>query len=193
MILSLLSLGLAVLAAYLIGSFPTGILVARLAGWRDPRERDSGHTGALNSYREGGPLAFLIVAVIDILKGVLAVALAGFISSHFWAVPLAGAAAIAGHNWPVYTRFRGGMGLSTAAGAVGSHCIPIVLAGMVLWVLLNALIRHPQRAMALTMLAIPPGLLLARVPNQIVWLGVLCAAVVFIRHLADWNRRYTNV
>jgi glycerol-3-phosphate acyltransferase PlsY len=187
-----LLLGLAILVAYLIGSFPTGVVMARLLGWPDPRERDSGHTGALNTYRAGGLLAFLTVALIDIAKGVLAVLLASYISTHPWAVPLSGAAAIAGHNWPIYIRFRGGMGLATAAGAVGSHSFLIVLAGIAVWFLLNAIIHHRQRAMALTMLTIPPGLWLLKVSVQTFWLGTLCAAVVFARHLADWQRHYDH-
>lgn len=184
------SSALAILGAYLIGSFPTGVVIARLLGWNDPRERNSGHTGALNMYRTGGPLAFLVVALIDILKGVAVVLLAGIISPHPWTVPLAGAAAVVGHNWPIYTRFQGGMGLSTAAGVVGTHAVLIVLFGIALWFLLNRIIHHRQRSMTLTMLAVPPGLWLLKANAQAFWLGTLCATVVFVRHLSEWRRHY---
>ena len=102
--------------AYVLGTFPTAILVGRRRGL-DPTKEGSGNPGATNMYRVAGKKAGVIVLVGDIAKGVIP-ALIG------WAVdgrPLAfacWAAAVVGHVFPVFRRFRGGKGVATAGGGV---------------------------------------------------------------------------
>lgn len=105
-------------AAYLLGSLPTAYLIVRWARGRDIRALESGSVGALNAFRATGAgwIGWCVLAA-DLLKGVLAVALAGPGASTLLQSVLA-AAAVAGHNWPVWLRGRGGKGLATAAGAL---------------------------------------------------------------------------
>ncbi|HEC22044.1 MAG TPA: glycerol-3-phosphate acyltransferase, partial [Chloroflexi bacterium] len=110
-----------VVAGYLLGSIPTGVLLARLFGWPDPRTHGSGHIGGLNSLRGGGLVAGVLVALGDLAKGFAAVWLAEHLSPGPWAIPLGGVAAVIGHNWPVWLGFSGGMGLATAGGAVAER------------------------------------------------------------------------
>lgn len=107
-----------VVAAYLLGSLPTAYLLVRWARRGDLRTMESGSVGALNAFRATG--AGWIgwgVLTADVLKGVLAVALAGAGASTILQAVLA-AAAVAGHNWPVWLHGKGGKGLATAAGAL---------------------------------------------------------------------------
>ncbi len=107
----------AVLSGYLVGAIPFAWLAGRIWTRIDLREVGSGNVGAANVARISGPLAALAVAVLDATKGAAAVALAGWISSSGHAAPLAGVAAVVGHVYPVWLRFRGGKGVATTAGA----------------------------------------------------------------------------
>jgi glycerol-3-phosphate acyltransferase PlsY len=115
---------LLVLAAYLIGAIPFGFLVARWAGGIDIRTVGSGNIGATNVGRVLGFRFFVLVFVLDLLKGLvptlgfprLAGALAG--QGGTTLAVLVGLATILGHNFPVYLRFRGGKGVATSLGAL---------------------------------------------------------------------------
>lgn len=104
-------------AAYVIGSLPTAFLLVRWVRGADIRSVESGSVGALNAFRAtGAGWVGWTVLVVDVLKGAVAVALAGAGASTSLQAVVA-AAAVAGHNWPVWLRGRGGKGLATAAGA----------------------------------------------------------------------------
>ncbi len=120
---------------YLIGTFPSADLVTRLAtrGRVDIRSTGSGNPGGLNSMRVLGKAWGVVVILLDTAKG----ALAGFVGLAIGdpAAYAAGTAAIAGHVWPVWTRFRGGRGVATAGGSFASvfppfFAIAAVVAGL---------------------------------------------------------------
>lgn len=108
----------ALLLGYLVGSVPSGVLIGRLYGV-DPRQVGSGRTGGTNVYRAAGPKAGLLTAFADAVKGLLVVLL---IRSLFpdapFAAAFAGLAAIVGHNWSVFLKFRGGAGTMTNLGVL---------------------------------------------------------------------------
>src|ERR1700737_3707508 len=104
-----------VLAAYLIGSIPFALLLARRWG-ADLRRVGSGNLGAANVLRASGATAGLLVAALDIGKGALSVTLARHLSDQAAAPAAAGLAAIVGHVYPMLLRFRGGKGVATACG-----------------------------------------------------------------------------
>lgn len=109
-------------AAYLLGTFPTAVLVGRRLGF-DPTVEGSGNPGASNTTRVGGMRAGAVVLLGDLGKGVLAAGLGFAAGDRTWAW-LAGAAAVAGHMFPATRSFRGGKGVATAAG-VGLVCAPL--------------------------------------------------------------------
>ena len=182
------SIALAALAGYLLGSIPTGVLLARLFGWPDPRQHGSGHTGGLNSYRGGGIGALLLVAIGDVMKGIGAVLLAHLLTPDPWAAAAAGVAAIAGHNWPVWLGFRGGMGLATGAGVMALIYAPSVLIAGALWLALRLAIRHSPRASVIMAGLTPPGAYLAGARGVALFALVGCCLLILLRHLKDWNR-----
>ncbi len=117
-------LGLVVLA-YLIGSIPTGLLVARAMGGPDPRRSGSGNLGTANLYRLLGRQAGALTLLGDVVKGTLPVMLALSWLSPLgpWqegAVAVVGAAAVLGHVFPLYLRFKGGKGVATTFGVVAA-------------------------------------------------------------------------
>ncbi len=119
-------LGLLILA-YLLGSIPFGLVVARALQGPDPRGLGSGNLGAANLYRQLGLKGGGLTLLGDALKGALPVLLARFwlISPGPWhdaAVALVGAAAVLGHVFPLYLGFKGGKGVATALGVVLALC-----------------------------------------------------------------------
>jgi glycerol-3-phosphate acyltransferase PlsY len=109
----------AALAGYLIGTFPTADLVTRLAtrGKVDIRAVGSGNPGGLNAMKAVGTGWGVVVILIDLLKGVAA-ALVGWLIGDVPGAYAGATAGIAGHIFPVWTRFRGGKGVATSGGAV---------------------------------------------------------------------------
>src|SRR4029077_12065360 len=105
-----------ILAAYLLGSIPFALILARRWGAGDLRHSGSGNLGAANVMRASGVTAGITVAILDMAKGAASVWLAGRLSADGAAPAAAGLAAVVGHIYPVWLRFRGGKGVATACG-----------------------------------------------------------------------------
>src|SRR5437016_14639584 len=107
----------AILLAYFLGAIAVGVILAKLFGGTDVRKSGSGNIGATNVARVVGPLAGVLTLIFDMAKGAGAVLLAEKLSNHSarWMM-IAGIAALAGHCFPVWLKFKGGKGVATAAG-----------------------------------------------------------------------------
>lgn len=104
--------------AYLLGSISWGLIIGRMTRGIDVREHGSGATGMSNVLRSLGPRLAVPVLVLDVSKGVIGVLLARLIIGTPMAEALAGFLVILGHNWPVFSRFRGGRGVTTGVGGL---------------------------------------------------------------------------
>ncbi len=176
---------------YFIGALPTGVLVTRLWGASDVRQAGSGHVGATNVYRQAGLLAAALVTLVDLFKGVAAVGLSLALTGDPWALPVAGAAAVAGHCWSVYIGFRGGMGVATAGGIFMWLLPGGVAIFIAIWVAARALLRHSPRAVIVGLVLGAPLTLWLWPPSPPVTAYTLAAVVVLlIRHVPDFNRKY---
>ncbi len=103
--------------AYLLGSIPTGILLAKAFSDVDPRTQGSGNIGATNVYRTAGKKLGVITLLGDILKGLIPVIVArNALDSYFWVGAVA-LAAFLGHLYPIFLKFKGGKGIATGLGA----------------------------------------------------------------------------
>lgn len=102
--------------AYLLGSIPTAYIAGRLVKGRDIREMGDGNMGAQNAFYELGPRIGVTVGIIDASKGALVILIAQAANLSQIAVLLTGAAAVFGHNWPIFLNLRGGRGESTTIG-----------------------------------------------------------------------------
>ncbi len=112
-----LDIGMVILA-YLIGSISTGYVMGWLLRGIDIRQYGSGRTGGTNALRTLGPVGAAITAAGDVGKSAAAVALAKGLGLAPWVVALAALAAVLGHNYPFYLRFRGGAGVAPTVGAL---------------------------------------------------------------------------
>lgn len=184
-------LALGVVAAYLVGTFPTAQLVAWVVGANDPTQEGSGNPGASNVYRIAGKRAGVAVGVIDALKGAIpvgiALAVAGRPEAHaVWV------AAVAGHVWPVNRRFRGGKGVATAGGG-GLVISPVI--GLACGVLFFVVVRF-GRVAALGSLSIavafPFVSAMAGRPAWEVAVGAGVATILFVRHQSNIRRMLQN-
>lgn len=137
---------LVILLSYLLGSIPFGYLIVRWNGGGDVRETGSGGTGATNVTRRAGKGAGLLTLALDALKGALAVILARALLAEDFGVNLhvAGAAlaAIAGHCFPVWLKFRGGKGVATGVGVFLVLAPLALLCALPVFVALVALTRY---------------------------------------------------
>lgn len=109
---------LALVVGYLLGSIPFAYIAGRLIKGVDIREVGGGNMGTLNTMRQIGPLPGFGVFFADVAKGALAVLIAQWLGLHPYWVFAAGMAAVVGHNWPVWLKFRGGQGLATTMGVL---------------------------------------------------------------------------
>lgn len=176
--------------AYLCGAFPTSYLAGRLLRGIDLREHGSKNLGATNVYRVLGLQAAIPVAVVDILKGALPVwLLAPRVSDSLVTALLIGAAAITGHVFSVFVRFKGGKGVATAAGVMLA-LVPLAIGvSFVVWVVTVALTRYVSLGSILGALVLAPAAWLLHPDRR--ELVPLCAviglAIVFL-HRANIAR-----
>jgi len=117
-----------IITAYLVGAIPFGILISRLAKGIDIRRYGSGKIGATNVIRIVGSKAGLISMLLDVAKGSVSVLFAWLLLQTHAAQVAAGAAAVVGHNWPVYIRFKGGRGVAVFVGGLFAMYWPVGLA-----------------------------------------------------------------
>jgi glycerol-3-phosphate acyltransferase PlsY len=106
----------ATVLGYLLGSIPTGLIVGRIAGAGDVRDYGSGKTGFTNSLRILGVKWAILVVLVDVGKGSAAVLIGRFVFDEPMAAALAGVAVVLGHTFPLFAGFRGGRGVATAFG-----------------------------------------------------------------------------
>ena len=124
------------LLCYVIGSLPTAYLLTRYTLGRDIRELGDFNSGAANVFRNVGSKAGIAVGAIDIVKGAFVIVLTKTLVDDSGAEMMAGAAALAGHNFTVHLKFRGGRGAATAVGVLIASLpiigLPIGVVGLVL-------------------------------------------------------------
>lgn len=171
-----------ILLAYMLGSIPTAFLAGRLVKGTDIWNEGDGNPGAGNVFQMIGPKAGILVGAVDVGKGVAVVLLArGFIAGNGVEMA-AGAAAVAGHNWPMFMRFRGGRGAATAVGVLCA-LIPIPALPLALGSLaLLPLVRSATVVLGVVMIPMPLLALAAGATNSIILFTILLPLAVGLRH-----------
>ena len=179
---------LVVLSAYAIGSVPFAWLLARRWGAHDLRDVGSGNLGAANVLRASGVTAGVVVALLDITKGALSVAIARYVSDQPAAPAAAGLAAIVGHIYPVWLRFRGGKGVATACG-VFSLLAPVAIAPVLsIFAVTVWLTKYISLGSVLATVALPPIAYFAGSPAPAVVAACAAAALIVFRHRSNLAR-----
>lgn len=184
--------------AYLLGSVPFGLLMSRAFGGPDPRTAGSGNLGATNVARVAGKAAGIMTLLLDAAKGaaptVLAISwlqgsgepvLAGISATT---AALTGLAALCGHCWPAYLRFKGGKGVATAMGIYLAASLP-VLAGVVgVFALTAWRTKHVSLGSMACCSTAPLWMMLAGMPWQWVAVTTVMALLIIWRHRENLNR-----
>jgi len=175
-----------VIGSYLIGSIPSGLIIGKLRRV-DIREYGSGNIGTTNVLRTLGARYGALVLIADVFKGVIAVLLARYIIGSPMSEMAAGFAAVAGHDWSLFLKFKGGRGVATSLGGILPMAMwaPLAaVAGVVIFIALIALTRYVSLASimgslsAVVAMAVFMGI--DRVPwEYLVYIVVVVALIIF--------------
>ncbi len=169
-----------IVLSYVLGSLPTSYLMGRITVGRDIRRIGDENAGAANAYHELGAKAGILVGIIDAVKGSAVILIAQTVSMSQPIVFLAGLAAVAGHNWPIFLGFRGGRGVSTTIGIL----YVLVTIPMLILTIPTLLIliwrRNVTPAMAFTFIALPLVDLAFRVEPILIGYGIALPALIGI-------------
>lgn len=180
---------LIMIAIYLIAAIPTGVVIARLMGGEDVRQKGSGNIGATNVYRVAGKLAGVLTLVGDTLKGFLPL-----LAFKTWLEPtptqlgIASAVAILGHCYPVYLKFKGGKGVATALGIFLVLSPKAVFFALIVFILTVAITRYISLGSVLAALSAPLVILLLNHQQPIFLATLFIAALVIWRHNSNIRR-----
>ncbi len=180
---------LLVIFSYLLGSIPSGVVVARVMGGQDPRSAGSGNIGATNVLRTLGKKAAAATLAGDLLKGVLPVLLARTLLPEGSLFPyLAAGAVILGHDFSFLLRFKGGKGVATTIGTILVLDAVVALLLVATWIAVVAVTRYSS-AGALSAAAVSPvfALLVAR-NGTFALFCLLAAALLFYLHRENIKR-----
>lgn len=179
-------MALVAIAAYLLGSVPFGIVVAKAFRLGNLREIGSGNIGATNVLRTGNKLAAALTLVLDAGKGAAAVLFARALVGED-AAQMAGFAAFLGHCFPVYLSFKGGKGVATFLGTLLALAFPVGLAACLTWLAMAVIFRISSLSALIAALASPVWAWFLGHGDLIVLAGAL-ALLVWIRHHANIAR-----
>jgi glycerol-3-phosphate acyltransferase PlsY len=180
-----------VLAAYLLGSIPFALILARRWG-SDLRTVGSGNLGAANVMRASGVSAGILVAILDMTKGAASVWLAARVSDGAPLPAAAGLAAIIGHIYPVWLRFRGGKGVATACGVFSILTPLAVPPALAIFATAVWLTKYISLGSVLASIALPPIAYALGSPASAVVAAAAASAFIVFRHRSNLVRLFTG-
>jgi glycerol-3-phosphate acyltransferase PlsY len=191
------------LLSYLIGSFPTGLVIGRMLYKKDPRDGGSGATGATNVARQFGKKAGILVMLIDAAKGALAVYIALSLCTELLALEhgeaihvlceaariTAALCVVIGHIFPIFAAFKGGKGVATGAGALLAIAPIPGIASAVAFALILGLTKIVSLSSMVAALAYPVALAFGQhgslASPVLFWGSVLMACIVLFAHRSN--------
>lgn len=179
-------IALLIILAYVIGSIPSGLVVGKLAKGIDIREHGSGNLGATNAFRTLGVKAGSVVVAADILKGTLAAALPYLL--HVPIHPLlAGVAAVIGHVFPVFAKFKGGKAVATSGGVLLFYAPLLFVTMVAVFFVFLSLTKFVSLSSMLTGIYTIIYCLFVKDPYLLIVVTLLTAFVIY-RHRANIKR-----
>jgi len=172
--------------AYLLGSVPFGMVMARVFGLGDIRQIGSGNIGATNVLRTGNKPAAALTLVLDAGKGGIAVLIARMLLAED-AAQIAGLAAFLGHCFPIFLGFKGGKGVATFLGTLLALFWPAGIAACLTWALVAGIFRISSLSALVAAALSPVWVSVFGMPSAGV-VTALLAALIFVRHDANIKR-----
>ncbi len=176
---------IAAVFGYLLGSIPFGLLITRAAGLGDVRSIGSGNIGATNVLRTGKKGLAAATLLLDALKGTVAVLVA-----NRWGLDAgiaAGFVAFLGHLFPVWLGFKGGKGVATYLGVLAAFAWQAALVFAAVWLAVAFIARYSSLAALVATVAVPIALLLMGMTDYAAVLAVM-SVIVFVKHRANISR-----
>jgi glycerol-3-phosphate acyltransferase PlsY len=187
-------LWLILLAAYLLGSIPFGVLIVKAFGGDDIRYQGSGNIGAANVTRNAGALAGTLTLLLDAGKGYLAVWLAGhWTGGNIRWMMAAAAVAVIGHVFPIWLGFKGGKGVATALGVFLPICPEAVAAAAGFWIVVVLFWRYSSLGSIVAAMVLPALVYLFYAPRHappdfVIGGTVFISLLVLVKHRENMQR-----
>jgi len=177
---------ISIILSYLIGAISFSVVIAKWLKGIDIRQHGSGNAGATNTLRVLGKGPGICVLLLDMAKGVLAVWLGKWMGDiSAWVPVLCGIAAIVGHNWPIYFRFKGGKGIATTIGVMATLAfLPSLFAGITA-IIVIAVTRYVSLGSLILSAVLPILLIVMNRPYEILWASLLLCVFAFVRHRSN--------
>jgi glycerol-3-phosphate acyltransferase PlsY len=172
--------------SFLLGSIPTGLLVARSRGI-DLRNIGSGNIGATNVLRTAGRREALLTLLGDVLKGALPVIAAGYYQTGTPYEGLIGLCAVLGHDFSVFLRFRGGKGVATSLGVLGVYSPQTGLVTIIIWLMTVILTRYSSLGALISFGLLPLSMLVFDSPEKSI-IAFFMSVLIFWKHRTNITR-----
>ncbi|HYN76252.1 MAG TPA: glycerol-3-phosphate 1-O-acyltransferase PlsY [Lamprocystis sp. (in: g-proteobacteria)] len=181
----MMTASLLIIAAYLLGSVSSAILVCRLMGLPDPRTQGSNNPGATNVLRFGGKKAAAITLFGDSLKGFFPMLVGHLLGVAPWVLAVTGLAAFLGHLFPVFFGFRGGKGVATALGVQFGLWWPIGLGVALIWLFVAKVLKVSSLS-ALVSMSLAPVIVWLLWPNPaLIGMQLVMSGLLIWRHRSN--------
>jgi len=171
-----MSVGLTILLAYLIGSIPNGLIVGKYMCGVDIRQFGSKNIGATNAYRVLGPWPAFWVFLTDALKGVAGVMMGQWLD------------AMAGHNWSIFLKFKGGRGVATGLGVIAVLVPKVTAIVFIVWALIVYTTRYVSLGSIVAAVLVPLSMWFFNESIEILVFGIVAALFVILRHKPNIER-----
>ncbi|MFA5142774.1 MAG: glycerol-3-phosphate 1-O-acyltransferase PlsY [Candidatus Omnitrophota bacterium] len=181
--------------AYIIGSFPTSFIMARMLKGIDIRDVGSGNAGATNVLRAVGKLPALITLIVDIAKGILAVTVLADLTYPYiesldydFYRSFLGLVAVCGHIWPVWLKFKGGKGVATTLGVAIGLAPLVLLPCIVIWLIIFFTTNYVSLASIVALMAFPVLAIALIQPLYLVLISVVICSISIFKHKENIKR-----
>lgn len=177
-----------VIAAYLIGSLPNGLIFGKLIWKKDLRQCGSHNIGATNAWRVLGRKAGFLIFLLDLIKGQIGVLLGGCLIGTPGAMVLGGLLAMIGHVFPLFLGFKGGKGVATGLGVISALMPTITAIIFVVWLVLTLLTRYVSVGSIVAALLAPILAACFKEPAEFFAFALAAAVVIVWRHKDNVKR-----
>jgi acyl phosphate:glycerol-3-phosphate acyltransferase len=178
---------LLIIVAYLVGSIPVGVILARTKG-KDPRSVGSGNIGATNVMRAAGKLLGITTLLGDILKGLIPTLVAVYAGLPGWLIASVGFAAFLGHIFPLFLKFKGGKGVATALGVYLALNPLAILVSFVVFVFVLLKWKYVSAGSIAGTALVPLTLYTLKAPPEYTCLSLVVGAIIVARHRSNIKR-----
>lgn len=177
-------------AGFLIGGIPSGLLIGKLFGGPDLRKSGSQNIGATNALRVLGILPALLTLICDLLKGYLPLLILSSMQPHSLLLICVGLAAIMGHDFSPYLKFKGGKGVATSLGVFLFLSPKAILISLIFWILIVAIFRIVSLASIGASLILPLSIYFLSYSWPVFFAALFACLLLIIRHKKNMEKLY---